>query len=301
MEVNLVMVRLHTAFIDDSGTDPNQEVALATALVIPASRIQMLQAEWDVLRLSELFDSLHMSEFSSPTPPKDSDFRGWSRDKHNRVYERVREIILDYGAVTITFAVYKKDYDEVVPPEMRVNAGRFHYTWAVRHLLAGLEKWRTFFKISAPFEFVFDNMKKGDPRREEIEEVLAQAEEISPGMYSNPLFRDRKRIPGLQCVDVLSWISYQYALYVYSGKRLVPDAVTGWHDFEYYSKHLVPGWRYAAALKRSELERWVKLEMEQGLSKPFFDEWSAKKQAAKDLMLAGRKRRQPPAFGDISI
>ena len=275
-EVNVAMAQVYTAYIDDSGTDPQQQVAIATALVIPATRIQRLQVDWDVMRVREVFSSLHMSEFSTPTPSTTSEFWGWEQDKHERVYEYVRDIIKDYGALTISFAVYKKDYDEVVPLEIRENAGKFHYTWAVRHLIAGLEKWRQFYKISAPFEVVFDFMKKSDQRRKEIEDVMEQNEELNPGIYSNYSFRRRELHPGLQCVDMLGWISYQFALHVFCGKPLVRGAKVGWEDFEAYSRQR-DGWRLAATLKRSELERWIKLEKEQGLSKPFFDDWRAKK------------------------
>jgi hypothetical protein len=294
IEVNVVMAQLYTAYIDDSGTDPQQAVAIASALVIPASKIQALQAEWDAMRIKEVFPSFHMSEFSSPTPSAKSHFRGWGAEKHSRVYRQVRELIMNYGIATISFAVYKKDYDEVVPPDMRENAGKFHYTWAVRHLLAGLERWRSFVNVSAPFEFLFDYIKKGDERREEIEDVMDQAESISPGVYQNYTFRNRERYPGLQCVDVLGWISYQFALRVYCEKPLVRDAEIGWKDFENFSKRFEQPWRLAAALKRSELERWVKLERETGVSQPFFDEWTAKKQAKKKSLslLSTRTRSQ---------
>jgi hypothetical protein len=283
-EVNVVMAQLFTAFIDDSGTDPLQQVAIASALVIPASRIQKLQVEWDIIRLRDLFPSFHMSEFSSPTPPKNSHFRGWTREKHDRVYRQIREVIKDYGAVTVSFAVYKKDYDEVVPPELRQNAGRFHYTWAVRHLVAGLEKWRRYYKIDAPFEFIFDHMPKGDERRIEIENVMDQNESLTPGLYSNYSFRQRERFPGLQCVDVLGWISYQFALHVFCDRPIVRDAEIGWDDFESYSQTR-DGWRLAATLKRSELERWVKLDKEQGLSQLFFDDWNQKKQSKRHALM----------------
>lgn len=266
----------YIAYIDDSGTDPQQQVAIATALVVPATRIQRLQVDWDAMRVREVFSSFHMSEFSTPTPSRKSEFWGWEEEKHEKVYEDVREIIKDYGALTVSFAVHKKDYDEVVPRDIRENAGKFHYTWAVRHLIAGLEKWRQFYKIAAPFEIIFDFMKKSDVRRKEIEDVMEQIEELNPGIYSNHSFRRRELLPGLQCVDMLGWISYQFALHVFCGKPLVPDAVTGWEDFEAYSQQR-DGWRLAATLKRSELERWIKLEKEQGLSKPFFDQWRAKK------------------------
>lgn len=283
------MANVFTAYIDDSGTDPKQQVAIATGLVIPSKRIIPLQIEWDALRLREVFSSFHMSEFSSPTPPPNSEFLGWGKEKHERVYRRVREISKEYGVTTISFAVLKKDYDEVVPRDIRRNAGNFHYTWAVRHLVAGLEKWRHFFRISEPFEYVFDWMKRGDERRAEIEEVMAQGEELAiqngtPGIYTNYSFRRRQELPGLQCVDVLGWVSYQFALLAFCKKPLVPDAQIGWDDFENHLKYSPDGpWRLAATLKRTELERWIKLEKEKGLSRPFFDAWEAKKSIKKQI------------------
>ena len=90
-----------TAYIDDAGTAPNQQVAIGTALIIPAARIIALENEWDALKRKECFKDFHMSEFSSPTPPSDSEFRGWNSDKHDRVYWRVRQITKKYGVQAI--------------------------------------------------------------------------------------------------------------------------------------------------------------------------------------------------------
>jgi hypothetical protein len=38
---------MFTAYIDDSGTAPEQKVAIATALVMPAHRIIAFQSEWN--------------------------------------------------------------------------------------------------------------------------------------------------------------------------------------------------------------------------------------------------------------
>jgi|ERR1035437_1095314 hypothetical protein len=116
--VNLAMCRFN-AYVDDAGTDPNQKIAIPTALVIPAARLISLENEWDKLKEKEGFRDFHMSEVSSPTPPSDSQFLGWDKTKHERVYWRVRQITKKYGVQAISFAVIKKDYDEVVPADMR--------------------------------------------------------------------------------------------------------------------------------------------------------------------------------------
>lgn len=57
-EVSLVMF---TVYIDDSGTSPDQHVAIATALVMPAARITALDKEWETLTRKEGFSDFHMS------------------------------------------------------------------------------------------------------------------------------------------------------------------------------------------------------------------------------------------------
>jgi hypothetical protein len=45
-----VHLAMFTIYLDDSGTDPSQPVAIASALIIPAPRIIALEREWYKLR-----------------------------------------------------------------------------------------------------------------------------------------------------------------------------------------------------------------------------------------------------------
>jgi hypothetical protein len=275
------MSRMFTAYIDDTGTDPNQKVALATALIIPAGRISPMEHEWNRLKKKEGFSCFHMAEFSARNLK--SEFADWSKPKHARVFRRVREITKKYGLVTVSFAVYKKDYDEVVPTSLMRSSGKFHYSWAIRHVLDWILKWRTYGTTSSkPLEYELDWMKEGDERRDEIEEILAQAEEASIQLtgkseFENYNFRHRCDFPGLQCVDMLGWISYQFALLAFCKKPLFTDASVGWSDLERHNKKLKGLWRTVGTLKRSELERWVAAEREDARSRKFFDAWETKK------------------------
>lgn len=100
-----------TSFVDDSGTAPNQEIAIATALLIPAERIVELELEWDKLKEKEGFKCFHMAEFA--------DSVNWEEENHARLYHSVREITKKYGVKTISFTVVKKEYGETVPPDLR--------------------------------------------------------------------------------------------------------------------------------------------------------------------------------------
>lgn len=270
-KVNLVFAKPFTTYIDDSGTAPEQKVAIATGLVIPGARIPALEREWDRLKAKEGFSCFHMAEFSARNPK--SEFAKWDDETHDRVYRRVRQIIRKYGIQTISFAVRKNHYDTVVPAELKKYWGKHHYTWAVRQFIVYVHDWKRRFS-NGPLEYVFDWMKPKDERREEIEDLMDQAEEMTGnnGEYSNYSFRHRSEVPGLQCVDPLAWISYQIAMLIFYEKSLFPDAEIGRNDFNGY---LNGNWRQAWTLTKANLEHAVKRELATGESVAKFKAWEA--------------------------
>jgi hypothetical protein len=225
---------MFTAYIDDSGTDPNQHVAMATALIIPANQLIPMETEWRSLTEREGFRSLHISEMVFKN--QYSEFADWDDKKQARVFRRVREISRKYSTLlgAVSFAVKKSDYDDIVPHVYREGAGN-HYTWAVRHLLMFLDKWRLGSPATDhPLEYVFDWIGgPSDPRRIEVENIMGQMEAMAhlrgrSGEYTNYGFRRRQDIPGLQCVDAISWICYRQSQLQYRGTPLHSFAEEGW-------------------------------------------------------------------------
>jgi len=262
---------MFTVHIDDSGTDPNQLVAIATALIVPATRIIALDKEWKTLTETEDFPDFHMSECVARN--KDSHFANWTDEKKRRVISRVRQIGKKFGLQALSLAVYKADYDELVPDELREFAGRFHYTWGIRNMIGLLDKWAKFKNVTLPFEYIYDWM---DPKAQreakaEIVTVMDQAEHLAiqagkPGRYTGYSFRHREEVPGLQCNDALAWTCYQYAQLAHLQIPLSGMAEECWND---YLNHPADEWLYAATMTRAQLEDWVRREQEQGL--PDFD------------------------------
>lgn len=266
------MSNLYTAYLDDSGTDPRQKIAIATGLIIPASKIVALEDEWNELKEKWGFSCFHMSEFSARNGKKEPRFATWNDYQHKRVYQRVRTITKKYGVKTVSFAVHKDDYDMVVPHEIRQWAGMFHYTWAVRQFITWIDgHWRRT-HTDQPLQYVFDNMKSGDERRVEIEKVMDQAAALSDREkeYANYAFRCRCDLPGLQCADVLAWIAYQVALLAFMHKPLVSDAEIGWRDFD---NHRISQWRDSKAVLRPALEKWVRDETVSGKALARYRQW----------------------------
>jgi hypothetical protein len=268
-------------YIDDSGTDPNQQVAIASVLIVPAPRITALDKEWKTLTDKEGFTSFHMSECVARN--EKSEFAGWSDEKQKRVISRVRQLGKKYGLKGISLAIEKSDYDELVLPHLEY-ADKYHYTWAIRNMIDLVDKWGRFSNVTLPFEYVYDWMDPKTQReaKAEIETVMAQAEEQAcaegkSGRYANSSFRRRQDIPALQCTDALAWTCYRFALFAHLKIPLSKVAEDSFYD---YNKHQSGTWLYAAGMTRENLKKWVEAEIKDGRSRERFKKWEAEHRSA---------------------
>jgi hypothetical protein len=212
---------MFTAYIDDSGTAPEQKVAMATALVIPAHRIIRFESEWNTFIEKWGIRDFHTSECAVANSK--SDYAGWDRPKIDAIFKRVRQIIKKYGVRSYSLSVHKSDYDAVIPAENRPMFGRYHYTYGIHNLLALLDDWACRTGVEHPLEFVFDNMdgKSQKIEKQEIENALSRSEAARPGRFAGRYsFRNRKEVPGLQCVDLIGWTCYRFGLNVHGGPPL---------------------------------------------------------------------------------
>lgn len=266
-------------YVDDSGTDPSQHVAIASCIVVPAARTDALEREWDGLRKKESFTTFHASECVARNPK--SEFANWDDDKVCRVISRIRQIAKKFGVKAFSFSVSKEDYDEVMPEEMKRFAGTYHYTWALQNVFAWLNEWAQLSNIAIPFEYVFDWMEKSKAKSEicllmDRLEELAPGEGLPSGWYVNHSFRRREDIPALQFTDVLAWSSYQGALKFFRNIRPHVIAVESFIDFRNYQNR---SWFVPITIKRDDLKDWVDRILKDDLALKQFVAWGTDRQA----------------------
>ncbi len=264
---------MFTVYLDDSGTSPSQKIAVASAIIVPAIRILKMESEWETLKRKEGFSSLHASECAANNPK--SEFSTWDRRKQERVFRRVREITRKHGTIGFSFSVNKNDYDEVLSDEWRNHFGIYHYTWAIRHVLKFVDQWNFDHNKMRPLEYVFDQMgTRKDKRRREVERVMDQAEAEATehghrGQYTNFSFRDRKDIPGLQCVDLMAWLHYQTAMHDF---RAIPRHPLAEIAFQEYEKP--PFFLHAVTVSRKNLQKWIADETRNPKAIKLLQKWS---------------------------
>jgi hypothetical protein len=257
---------MFSVYIDDSGTDPNQKVAIATGMIIPAPRIAALDREWDKFKQKEQFECFHTSPCLAGNQKEG--FGAWDQEKKTRVLRRVRRIAKKYAAKAFSLAINKSDYEEVMPREFVELGGQYHYTWAIRNLLMILDAWAIQSSVTTSFEYIYHWM---DPKaqkipRQEIETVMAQAEDAARRSnagrtYVNYSFRRDEEIPALQCVDAVGWAAYQSALKVFVAAPVSELAIESFSDFHRADGS---GWLVALTISKEHLRDWVERERADG-------------------------------------
>jgi hypothetical protein len=235
-----VYVATLTMYIDDSGTSPKHEVAVAAGWISPVRQWKKFEKEWEKAKIitGDEFDCFHMSPcvYSG----KKTEFATWSYTKKQRVIRRLRNIIKRRAMKGFCSAIRKKDYDELVPLELKEERGRHHYTWVMRNVLGQIHRWREDNNVTDPIEYIFDWMKPTDPRRVEIQNAFAPFEENPEaqkrfGLYKGCCnFRERCEVAPLQAADILAWLLYRGTLHREAIQGINEIALESLADFAGY-------------------------------------------------------------------
>jgi Protein of unknown function (DUF3800) len=262
-----------TAFLDDSGTAPDQRIAICSAILIPATRIDTLERQWRIFTEKNGFLDFHASECAARNYK--SQYASWDDKKLRRVFLRVRQFCKTFGVHTYGFAVHKKSFEEEIPPILRENIGS-HYTWAVRQVVTSIETWRRMRKIKEQIQYIYDWEDIGSPERFEIDEVMGQSGE-QLGEKPQHDYKERKKIPSLQCADFMAWLSFQLGNDNFYQVPLNPLAVEALKDLEnYYPAGKCPPfkkWFQVRTIQRAELRRWASEEAKNPQTIERFADW----------------------------
>jgi hypothetical protein len=195
-------------YFDDSGTDPQSDIAIAACYVSTIRGWKDFVNEWDMASSEEGFPFFHMAHFTAPPKQGHKPFCDWDNTKKKRIYERLAQIINANKRIGIAAAIPKRVYDQA-SDLVRDKWGREHYTFAVRVCLMRLAEWREKSLISLPMQYFFDWEMQRSTKRKEIsgiwENMLdAWADKIGTNKegYS---FEHKEYFKPLQAADILAW------------------------------------------------------------------------------------------------
>jgi uncharacterized protein DUF3800 len=269
-EIQLAFI---TAFLDDSGTAPEQRIAICSAILIPANQIEALERQWKIFTEKNGFLDFHASECAARNYK--SQYAGWDDKKVRKIFLRVRQFCKRFGVQTYGFAVHKKSFEEEIPAILRENIGS-HYTWAVRQVVTSIETWRRIRKIKQQIQYIYDWEDIGSQERFEIDEVMGQSgEQLNEKPQHD--YKERKKIPALQCADFMAWLSFQLGNDNFYQVPLNSLAVEALRDLENYypaGKCLrFKKWFQVRTIQRAELRLWASKEANNPQTIKHFADW----------------------------
>jgi hypothetical protein len=236
-----VNVAMLTLYIDDSGTSPSQNVAVAAGWIAKMPAWDLFERDWSKVQKveSHKFACMHMAEFSYGS----GDFTGWDLDKKLSVIKKLTPAIKKRALKGFALGVIKKDYDEIVPPVLRAQGLENHYVYAVRTVLGMIHNWRKDVGVEdQPIEYIFDYMDLHDPRRMEIQKVFTSVGDPDGNFKMYGLsedgfdFKHKEGLMPLQAADMLAWTVYQAMLHETKEKDAKEMTKVLFKDF-YTAKH----------------------------------------------------------------
>jgi len=193
-------------YIDDSGTDPNQKVAVAAGVVIPTSKLKRLEEEWNCFLGKYEIEYFHTSACLA----RDAQFAAWNDDKVQSAFDRVQQLTFKYAVKAYCIAINKDVQEKIIPKHMRDAMGKGPFIAALSSLL-GLS-YDFAFSRSVPMEYIFESTNNKRLKRD-IDEAMEYSETRGYGTHFSEhyTFRYNKESPGLQMADFYAWHAYQLA------------------------------------------------------------------------------------------
>jgi hypothetical protein len=170
-----------TAYFDDSGTGPDQDVAVVAGYVGSVAQWDRFDFAWRRLLKEFGIKTMHRSDLEC----FQGEFLGWSPDKRTALVKKAQKIIKKRAYVPIGSAIIKADFEEIVPKRMKEHVGG-HFGWCVTETLVLANRWAQDKKHKDPINWVFEAGTIGQ----------SKVCEMFKRLHAIPAARSRLRIHG---------------------------------------------------------------------------------------------------------
>jgi hypothetical protein len=205
-----------TLYCDDSGTHPKSSVAVAACFIASVDQWDRLKMNWEKINEDENFGVFHMADFVA----KHEQFAApeWQdQEKRDRTIKKLINIIQTRVQFAVCCSVDKSAYDEVRQQNLHHpfwQSRKNHYSFAVRHCLANIQKWREQYKHTDPMRYVFDRLSKGKGEIDAQMEIAAGGLDDGCRQYGISKdgwgYDDKSVVTQLQAADIWAWENYKY-------------------------------------------------------------------------------------------
>jgi hypothetical protein len=190
------------AYFDEAGTDKKKPAVTVGCYIATTEQWDLFSYYWGKLRDEEQAEYFHRVDLES----LQGQFRGWTKDRKERVYRAQHRLIKAYTIRGIAGAVMKADYDEIIVGHERQVLGNA-YEFGLRHCLAGVANLANELGYAHDIEYIFEAGAEGQGHFDAIIMKWFRDDPELQALYrvGSWTFADKKQLLPLQAADALAY------------------------------------------------------------------------------------------------
>jgi hypothetical protein len=243
-------------YCDDSGTDKTNRSAVVAGYLSSVAQWELFIKEWEATLKGFKVKQMHRSDLETFNGEY-TQARGWNPDRRKAFLQRLQPIITRRTKLPIGTAVIRKDYDEIVPEQVRAKFGGV-YGWCAHTCLVKLRIWcdRKCRRHQNPIEWVFEAGTIGHGQVHSMfDELYGKQQNGRDWLHNWRIkrwsFQGKDTVP-LQAADVLA-----YEVFKLVENQILDNSKK--HDVRQSMRHLMGAndGRYLDFWDRERLKKWV--------------------------------------------
>jgi hypothetical protein len=210
-EGKMAETELIRAFLDESGTHAGSKITAMAGYLISPDSLPLLEDEWVAVLKKHGMDELHMKEF---VPPHGKHSH-WSEKEKRAVLEPLISLTREHSLVGIGAAVEMTEFmttSQAFAHSKSPDLVESPYQWCLRYCMVQAGAWAEGAGKLGPISYTLD---EGCPSRGKVQQhydFSRTNESLSKKYRLGPLaFADSKKVPALQCADLLAYEMYKEA------------------------------------------------------------------------------------------
>ena len=247
------LMSMLTIYCDDSGTDDHNRVAVVAGWIGQVRKWEQFTKVWKTALKDFGVNQMHRSKLEAFKGEFERT-KGWNEKKRAEFLQRVHPIIRTYAKVPIGSAVIKKDFEAVMPDEVKKMVGGV-YGWCAQECIVAVGMWCEHTNHRHPVRWVLEAGTTGH----------GQLEKGFEAIYDNSSMRDKCHLKGwsfedksvrpLQAADVLA-----YEVFKQVDNQIVDKGTK--HPIRISMRHLMHATtdgRYLKYWNRERLLEWLEM------------------------------------------
>jgi len=194
-----------TAYFDDSGTNPESDVAAVGGYLASTQQWTRFIPRWKQLLKDFDVKQMHRTDLETWNG-EFTENRGWGPTRRNKFVGKAQGIIKRHTYIAVGSAVIKKDFEEVLPLPVRKFFGGA-YGWCAHECLLRASIWCEKAKHGEPIKWVFEKGTEGSGQIGFYFQKCAEIPEVSKLMrvqHGGWSFQNKDVLP-LQAADVVAY------------------------------------------------------------------------------------------------